>query len=134
MKFKPTCLSLLLVSLLFAKQTSSQVLCNPNTHTLTPDLKTTQYPELNLKKTFENPSENAYLKNLPGTTPKAKLLSGNQKFDIYILPLDNTPCLVPNKTFKGNMKTMPQTFNSRKEQGNKIPNPFKIEHLIPRQK
>jgi hypothetical protein len=64
---------------------------------------------------------------------KALLIASNYNFNIYQLPLDNMPCLVPGKSFHSNMNTMEQVFNkSNSALGNeKIPNPFKQEELIP---
>lgn len=67
---------------------------------------------------------------------KSILLSSNNKFDIYALPLDNMPCLVPNKTFSSNMSTMQEELKKKQEQlpGGKIPNPFNVQKAIPQTK
>jgi len=47
--------------------------------------------------------------------------------------MDNMPCLVPNKYFNGNMNTMKEIFNERKDSNlnDRIPNPLKVQDLIP---
>lgn len=67
------------------------------------------------------------------TSKKAEFIASNKYFDLYRLPIDNMPCLVPNKYFYGNMSTMQGTFNDNKD-GNlnqRIPNAFEKQELIP---
>ena len=120
------------VSIIFSigmGSTKAQILLSPNHDTLSLDFRTDKNSVLDFKKLFKHQFDNNLL-----DTNKAKLLFSDQKFDIYSLPIDNMPCLVPNKMFKGNMQTMEQAFNTNKEQSEniKIPNPFKKENLIPR--
>lgn len=70
---------------------------------------------------------------LPDSSQKAELIASNNNFDVYKLPMDNMPCLVPDKYFHGNMNTMQQVFNKRKEfdLNDKIPNALKKLELIP---
>jgi len=51
-------------------------------------------------------------------------------FSIYKLPLDNMPCLVPNNLFMDRINTMTYGFKSNPA----IPNPFRIQEIIPRNK
>ena len=113
--------------------TKAQILLSPNHDTISLDFRTDKNSVLDFKKLFKHQFDNTFFNNQSDTN-KAKLLFSNQKFDIYSLPIDNMPCLVPNKMFKGNMQTMEQAFNTNKEQSEniKIPNPFKKENLIPR--
>ena len=113
--------------------TKAQILLSPNHDTISLDFRTDKNSVLDFKKLFKHQFDNTFINNLLDTN-KVKLLFSNQKFDIYSLPIDNMPCLVPNKMFKGNMQTMEQAFNRNKEQSenSKIPNPFKKENLIPR--
>ena len=132
MKINITYLSILVFNLFLVKQTSAQVQLTPDTLNL--ELKTPKNFAPNFKDLFKQKFDNNFVMNLRGITPKARLLSSNEKFDIYTLPLDNMPCLVPNKMFKGNMKTMQQSFNKNDTQvlSGKIPNVFKKKNLIPK--
>jgi hypothetical protein len=67
------------------------------------------------------------------TLQTAELIASNNNFDIYKLPLDNMPCLTPNKYFHGNMNTMNDLIDKGLglELNDKIPNPFKKQDLIP---
>ena len=132
MKIKITYLSIVFFNLFLVKQTTAQVQLIPDTINLESKIPKNFAPDFN--NLFKQRFDNNIVMNLSGITPKAKLLSNNEKFDIYTLPLDNMPCLVPNKTFKGNMETMEQTFNKNNEQvlNGKIPNLFKRKVLIPK--
>ena len=134
MKIKITYLSIVFFNLFLVKQTTAQVQLIPDTINLESKIPKNFAP--NFKNLFKQRFDNNIVMNLSGTSPKAKLLSSNEKFDIYTLPLDNMLCLVPNKMFKGNMETMEQTFNKNNEQaiGGKIPNLFKRKVLIPKNK
>ena len=133
MKINITYLSILFFNLFLVGQTIAQVQLTPDTLNL--ELHMPKNFSLNFKNLFKQKFENNFVMNLPGTNPKAKLLSSNEKFDIYTLPLDNMPCLVPNKMFRGNMETMEQMFNKNNPQvlGGKIPNLFKRKNIIPKQ-
>ena len=132
MKIKITYLSILVFNLFLVEQTTAQALFIPDTLNL--ELRTLKNFSRNFKNQFKQRFDNNIVMNLPGTSPQAKLLSSNEKFDIYILPLDNMPCLVPNKMFKENMETMEQTLNKYNGQvlSGKIPNLFKGQILIPK--
>ena len=130
MKIKITYLSILVFNLFLVAQTTAQVQLTPDTFNL--ELKIPKNFAPDFKNLFKQRFDNNIVMNLTGTTPKAKLLSSNDKFDIYTLPLDNMPCLVPNKNFKGNMETMEQKLNKSNEHvlSGKIPNLFKRKNLI----
>ena len=116
------------------KQTTAQVILTPNNDTLYRDKNSDLNLMLDLKKGFKPLFENKILLNGLNNSAKAKLFSSNPEFDIYNLPLDNMPCIVPNKMFRGNMNTMEQTFNNGNGQGlsNAIPNLFNRKVLIPK--
>ena len=132
MKINITYLSILIFNLLFIEQTTAQVRLTPDS--LNVELRIPKNFGPDFKNLLKQRLENNMVMNLSGTTPNAKLFSSNEKFDIYTLPLDNMPCLVPNKNFKGNMETMEHSFNKRNEQvlSGKIPNFFKRKNLIPK--
>ena len=134
MKINITYLSIVVFNLFSVEQTTAQVQLTPDTITLESKILKNFAPDF--KNLFKQKFDNNIVMNFSGTTPKAKLLSSNEKFDIYTLPLDNMPCLVPNKMFKGNMETMEQTLNKYNEQvlGGKIPNLFKRKVSIPKNK
>ena len=75
--------------------TKAQILLSPNHDTISLDFRTDKNSVLDFKKLFKHQFDNNLL-----DTNKAKLLFSDQKFDIYSLPIDNMPCLVPNKIFK----------------------------------
>ena len=133
MKIKITSLSILILNLFLIEQTTAQVILTPKNDTLNRDKNSDLNLMLDLKKGFKPLFENKILLNGLNNSAKAKLFSSNPKFDIYNLPLDNMPCIVPNKMFRGNMNTMEQTFNNASGQGfsNIIPNLFKRKVLIP---
>ena len=111
----------------------AQVIFPPNIDTLYRDKSSDLNSMLDFKKRFNPLLKNRIVLNGLDNSAKAKLFSSNPNFDIYTLPLDNMPCIVPNKMFRGNMNTMEQTFNNASGQGfsNTIPNLFKRKVLIP---
>ena len=132
MKIKITYLSILVFNLLLVKQTTAQVLLTPDSLNVESGILKNFAP--NFKNLLKHQFDKNFAINLPGTNPKARQLSSNEKFDIYTLPLDNMPCLVPNKIYQGNMETMEKAFNKNNEYAlsGKIPNLFKPKNLIPR--
>ena len=130
MKIKITYLSILVFNLFLIKQTTAQVQTSPDTSNLEMGILKKFVP--NIKNLLKEKFDNNFVMISPGTTPKAKLFSSNEKFNIYTLPLDNMPCLVPNKMFRGNMETMEKAFNKNNEHAlsGKIPNLFKPKNLI----
>lgn len=135
MKSKKIFFPIVFFSLFMVEQTTAQVLLSIKPGNLTWNLKPFKTDKLYFKKLlrkgFENKPSIELINKYP--TPKAELLSTTEKYDIYKLPLDNMPCLVAKKMFRGNMQTMEQTFKNRDAEGfNNIPNPFKKEILIPK--
>ena len=67
-----------------------------------------------------------------GITSVMELVSTNTNFDVYRLPLDNMPCIVPNESFFRGMNAMRKNFIKSEglSTNDPIPNPIKLREPI----